>query len=274
MKDMAETRDRQSGRGGKLVLAATTVLIFAFLAWVFRCWHQAGSFEQLVASWRTAPFAGPLWCVALQALQVVSFFIPGEAISFTAGYVFGTWHGFAYSLAGITLGSAFNFHLARLVGRPVLSRIVRASSLERVDQLLAGSRGRRAIFLAFLFPLGPKDAFCYGAAFSGMSLPELAAISGSARFPGLLFSVYLGTNTAHRNFDFVIAAGLMALATAGAFYLFRRRQTACIASKAVVENRNGHTGIGTMPPAGCGHIRLPMLEQVPMGQRRRTSTPS
>lgn len=270
MKRMAGTLSAESGRGGKLVLIASAVLILVFLAWLSGEWKQAGSFHGLAASWRNRPF-GPLWCMALQALQVVLFFIPGEAISFAAGYVFGTWHALAYSMVGIMLGSAFNFHLARTLGRPLLTRIVKPSSLERADRLLVGAKGRLGIFLVFLFPFGPKDAFCYGAAFSGMSLAEFTAISGAARFPALLFSVYLGTSTAHRNFVLLATAGLVALATGGAFYLFRRHRAVRKLSTPVAKSQSVYSSAGAVSRFSHGDARCPIFEQIPIGQGRESS---
>lgn len=259
MATIAATQHRRPGRGRYQLLFAAAALLLILLALLFAwgLWERIGDAGRLAASWRAAKIAGPLGCVGLQAFQVVFFFIPGEAISFAAGYVFGAWRGLAYSFAGIMLGSIFNFYLARTVGRPALARIVKPSTLERVDRLLEGARGKLAVFLLFLFPLGPKDALCYGAAFSGISWPEFAVISGAARLPGLLFSVYLGTRAAHRNFVFVVVAVLTALAAAGAFYLFRRHEAGLSSWGPTAESRGGNSSVGTVPQFGFLKIRLP-----------------
>jgi uncharacterized membrane protein YdjX (TVP38/TMEM64 family) len=230
MKEILEARNtlRKAAtvRARDLLFVVAGLLFVVGLAWTSR-WLvslHAVDLQRLAASWRGGGLAGPLWCIALQALQVVFFFIPGEVFSFAAGYVFGTWHGLAYSFAGITAGSAFNFYLARIVGRPALARIIKPSRLERVDRLLAGADGRFAIFTLFLVSIGPTDALCYGAGFSAMSLPEFAAISGVARIPGILFDTYLGARAATHNFGFVILAGLAGLAIFGSFYLYRRHK--------------------------------------------------
>lgn len=231
MKEIPEAsntgRKKPTLKARDLLFVAAGLLFVAGLAWASSrivSLHVV-DVQQLVASWRGRGMAGPFWCILLQALQVVFFFIPGEIFSFAAGYVFGTWHGLAYSFAGITAGSAFNFYLARFVGRPALARIIRPSRLQRVDRLLAGTNGRLAIFTLFLLSVGPTDALCYGAGFSAMSLPEFAAISGVARIPGILFDTYLGARAAAtHNFVFVILAGLAGLAIFGSFYLYRRHK--------------------------------------------------
>jgi uncharacterized membrane protein YdjX (TVP38/TMEM64 family) len=261
---MAAPWSRGKWRAGYRLLFVATALLLMLLALLFAwgLWQRIGDAGRLAASWRAARIAGPLGCVGLQAFQVVFFFIPGEAISFAAGYVFGTWRGLAYSLTGIMLGSIFNFQLARAVGRPALARIVLPSSLERVDRLLEGARGRLAVFLLFLLPLGPKDALCYGAAFSDMSLPEFAAISGAARLPGLVFSVYLGTRAAHRNFVFVLVAGLMALAAAGALCLFRRHEAGRGIPGPTAESPDSKSRAGATTPFDFLKIRFPTWRRV------------
>jgi uncharacterized membrane protein YdjX (TVP38/TMEM64 family) len=232
---MGTKRRANSARTRHLVLLGLAGLFLAGLAW-YVGWHafqHAGDVEHLFAAWRGNGFAGPLWCVALQALQVVVFFLPGEVLSFAAGYAFGTWHALAYSFLGIMVGSLFNFCLARAVGRPAMARFIKPSRLALVDRLLSRNHGRLAIFSLFLFPLGPTDALCYGAGFSGMSLLEFAAINGTARIPALLANVYLGARAASHNFVFVIIAGLLLLAALVGYpllvhYRNRRRTAAAI----------------------------------------------
>jgi uncharacterized membrane protein YdjX (TVP38/TMEM64 family) len=207
-----------------LILLGLAVLVMAGVAWYggWSAFAHARDIERLFAPWRGNGMAGPLWCVALQALQVIIFFLPGEVLSFVAGYVFGTWHALAYSFVGIMAGSLFNFCLARALGRPTVARIITPSSLDKVDRLLSRNQGRLAIFSLFLFPLGPTDALCYGAGFSGMSLLEFAAINGTARIPALLANVYLGARAASHNYLFLIIASCLLLVAFVAYLWFVR----------------------------------------------------
>lgn len=239
MKQMlaaAKTRAKANNvRLERLILLGIAGLFLAGLAWYVggHAFQHARDIERLFAGWRGNAFAGPLWCVALQALQVVVFFLPGEVLSFAAGYVFGTWHALAYSFAGIMAGSLFNFCLARAVGRPTMARFIKPSRLAMVDRLLSRNHGRLAIFSLFLFPLGPTDALCYGAGFSGMSLFEFAAINGTARIPALLANVYLGARAATHNFVFLIIAGLLLLAALVGYPLLARYRNGRAAAAAI-----------------------------------------
>src|SRR2546430_3333390 len=123
--------------------------------------HRISSREHLIALLRGGGATGALLCVAVQFLQVVIAVIPGELTSLAAGYVFGPWRGFLYSAIGVTLGSAFNFWFARVVGRPALERLIGRDKLAKIDRSLAGAKSRSAMFLLFLLPGLPKDFLCY-----------------------------------------------------------------------------------------------------------------
>lgn len=58
------------------------------------------------------PAAWPVF-LALQVLQVVVFWIPGDLVQVAGGMVFGWWLATVLSLVGVTLGSQLAFGLAR-----------------------------------------------------------------------------------------------------------------------------------------------------------------
>lgn len=102
--------------GGVIVLLAVGVAVL----WHTGVLHRISNKDHLIALLREGGPTGALLCIAVQFLQVVIAVIPGEITSFAAGYVFGAWRGFLYSAIGVTLGSAFNFWFARVVGQPTL----------------------------------------------------------------------------------------------------------------------------------------------------------
>jgi len=214
----------EAARQRLLALAALLLLVAVAAAlWRSGLLQQLSNKDHLIASWRSAGARGPLLCIAVQFLQVVIFIIPGEITQFAAGYVFGGWLGFAYSAAGILLGSAFNFSFARRLGRPALEKMIQRRTLDKIDALLNNAKGKSALFLLFLLPGMPKDAMSYGAGLSGMNLAEFVVVSGLARSPALLASILLGSQAYRRDYLAMLAtAGLVAAAAAG-YYLYRRR---------------------------------------------------
>ena len=55
----------------------------------------------------------PLAYILLQVLQIIIAPIPGGAVEFLGGVLFGVKAGFIYSMIGLTLGSWLAFSLAR-----------------------------------------------------------------------------------------------------------------------------------------------------------------
>ncbi len=209
----------------KWLLPAILLLLLpvaALLLWRSGLFQEIQNRHRLISMLREGGLAGPLLCVAAQFVQVVIFFIPGEIVQFAAGYVFGPWRALLYSTAGIMLGSVFNFYFARIVGRPVLERIVNPATLKRVDELLNNAKSKSAILLVFLIPGAPKDALCYGAGFSRIGVLEFAVISGLGRIPALFYSILLGAETFRHEYHSVIVLAVLGGVAIGAYYLYLR----------------------------------------------------
>ena len=51
--------------------------------------------------------------LALQVLQVVAFFIPGEIFQVAGGYIFGAYYGFLLCIIGSIIGGLVNFYIIR-----------------------------------------------------------------------------------------------------------------------------------------------------------------
>jgi uncharacterized membrane protein YdjX (TVP38/TMEM64 family) len=138
----------------KLLGVATTALVILafYAAWKLNLFEHLSNHEDLVRSMRQGGWRGPLICIGIQFLQVVVFVIPGEITQVAAGYVFGAWFGFLYSVIGIMLGSAFDYTFARLVGRPAVEKLVGPARLQRIDAALESPKGRSALFVLFLMP--------------------------------------------------------------------------------------------------------------------------
>lgn len=182
--------------------------------------------DQLIDSLRTAGVTGPVLCVAVQFAQVVIFVIPGEITQFAAGYVFGSWMGYLYSVTGIMLGSAFNFYFARVFGRPALEKFIRRATLDRIDAALNNAKGKSALFLLFLLPGLPKDAMSYGAGLSSITLLEFVIITGLARSPAMIVTIVLGSQAYRQDYMRMLITALLAGLATAAYFLYERRRRA------------------------------------------------
>lgn len=208
------------------IVAVAALLALLALAWQRGWLTRLADHDELVHWMRRDGSAGPLICIGIQFMQVVIFAIPGEITQVAAGYVFGPWWGFLYSIVGILLGSAFDFGFARAVGRPVMRRILGERRLSEIDSRLRSRKGLLAVFVLFLVPGAPKDAMSYGAGLTALRLPVFLSLSVPARMPALLLSTIFGAEAYDGDYaTMLVIAAVAALWIAGAAYYYRRRRS-------------------------------------------------
>jgi uncharacterized membrane protein YdjX (TVP38/TMEM64 family) len=212
-----------------LAIAAFPLLIGALfvpvIIWHDAIWKLFTSSERLrewVQGWGAW---APIVFIAIQAVQVIVFVIPGEVPQIAGGYLFGAWEGTILSVTGILLGSAASFFLARALGTPFVSALFPRDQVERFRALLI-SRGARVIFfLLFLIPGIPKDILCYVAGLTPMRFPFFAAASTLGRLPGIVGSSIIGSAAAsHKWLLTGIIAGVAVALFAAGFFLRSRIQ--------------------------------------------------
>jgi uncharacterized membrane protein YdjX (TVP38/TMEM64 family) len=133
----------------------------------------------------------PLLFIFLQILQVIVAPIPGEAIEFLGGYLFGLKAGLLYSMIGVVLGSWLAFSLARIFEKRVVEKFVSPELRKKFDYLI-GHEGVMLSFILFLIPGFPKDTLCYILGLTPMSLGIFLTISTIGRIPGTLIATLQG----------------------------------------------------------------------------------
>lgn len=131
--------------------------------------------------------------IAIQVIQVIAFFIPGEIVQVAGGYIFGTGIGSIISLAGITGGSIFVYLIANKFGKPFVQKIVSENKFDFIEKILAAGSKKFIIFLLYLIPGLPKDIFGYICGISDISLKDFALYSTLGRMPGIFISAYFGS---------------------------------------------------------------------------------
>ncbi len=132
----------------------------------------------------------PIMYIFLYALQIVIAPIPGAALAYTAGYLFGPIAA-VYSMLGILIGSALGFVLARRFGMPLIEKLAPKSWVERWHNLAAVNSS----FTWFLLMLAPTaDVFYFIAGLTRLSFRRFMLIVLLGRTPGILLSSYLGAN--------------------------------------------------------------------------------
>jgi uncharacterized membrane protein YdjX (TVP38/TMEM64 family) len=161
----------------------------------------------------------PLAYILLQIIQVIVAPIPGGAIEFLGGYLFGVKAGFIYSMIGLMLGSWAAFGLARIFEKIAVEKFVSERTRKKFDYLVE-HEGVILSFILFLLPGFPKDALCYILGLTPMHLGIFLIISTIGRIPGTLIATLQGAKAfEHQYYTFGILLGGSALVIL-AFYIY------------------------------------------------------
>ncbi len=161
----------------------------------------------------------PLAYILLQIIQVVVAPIPGGAIEFIGGYLFGVGAGFLYSMIGLLLGSLFAFGLARIFEKWAVEKFVSEETRKKFDYLI-GHEGVILSFLLFLIPGFPKDALCYILGLTPMHVGIFLIISTIGRVPGTLMAILQGAKAFDHQYKiFMVLMGISVLVIL-VFYIY------------------------------------------------------
>ena len=164
------------------------------------------------------PYA-PLAYILLQILQVVIAPVPGGAVEFLGGYLFGVKAGFVYSMIGLILGSWFAFSLARIFEKIAVEKFVSEQTRKKFDYLVE-HEGAILSFILFLVPGFPKDALCYILGLTPMHFGIFLIISTVGRIPGTLMAILQGAKAfEHEYYTFGMLLGVSALVIL-VFYIY------------------------------------------------------
>lgn len=199
---------------------------FIFNRYNARLWVEPGKFydllqdphrlKEMITSF--GPYS-PLIYILLQLSQVVATPIPGGAVEFLGGYLFGVKAGLLYSMIGSIVGSWLAFSMARLLKRWVVEKFVSPKTMKKFDYL-TGHEGVILSFLLFLIPGFPKDALCYILGLTPMHLGIFLMISTIGRIPGTWMATLQGAKAFEHQYKlFLILLGISALVIL-VFYIY------------------------------------------------------
>ena len=133
----------------------------------------------------------PVVSAILMVFQSVIAPLPAFLITFANGLLFGVWWGAALSWSSAMLGAALCFFIARLLGRPVIVKVLNESTVNMSDRFFQ-RYGKHAVLIARLVPVISFDAISYGAGLTGMRFLWFAIATGVGQLPATLLYSYLG----------------------------------------------------------------------------------
>lgn len=201
-----QVRGRPVRRGDifKIVGLAAFVGIISLVSWlvwpyIHMMFEPGGIIDQVIESVRDAGPMGFLILLALQFLQIVVAFIPGEATQMAAGMLYGPWIGGLVILLGSILSSAFVFMVVHRLGAPFVKDMVSEKWMDKFERFEKSGKLELIVFVLFLIPGMPKDIFTYLVPLTDMRMRTFLLLSNVGRIPGILVSTYAASGLVDGN---------------------------------------------------------------------------
>lgn len=169
-----------------VVMILLCALIWPYVHEIF----EPGGLDRVINDVRQAGPVGFLILLAIQFLQVVVAFIPGEVVQVAAGMIYGPWVGVLIVLVGCVVSSAFVFLLVHKLGAPFVQAMVSEKHMAKFRTFENSGKLNIIVFVLFLIPGMPKDVFTYLVPLTHMPLRTFLLLSNIARIPGILVSTY------------------------------------------------------------------------------------
>lgn len=151
---------------------------------------EPGGVDRVTTDIRDAGPWGFLILLAIQFLQIVVAFIPGEVVQVAAGMIYGPWVGALIIWIGCVISSAFIFVLVHKLGAPFVQAMVPEKYMGKFREWETSEKFNVIVFILFLIPGLPKDVFTYITPLTHMSMRNFVLISNFARIPGIVLSTY------------------------------------------------------------------------------------
>jgi uncharacterized membrane protein YdjX (TVP38/TMEM64 family) len=205
-------------------LAAVAVLLVFAGGRVWHLFRHPLELRLLVRSWGAW---APVGIVVLQVIQIVVAPLPGNAMSFAAGYALGLWPTVVWLMLGVMLGATLDFLLIKLLGRRLLKYFLAPDRLAKLDALVL-RRGTFYIFLLLLVPNPVGDWVYYLAGLTSLPLPIFIGLVFIGRLPSNLLECAVGASATHFGWREWALVGLVGAILGLLYYQHRHRIEAAL----------------------------------------------
>ena len=195
-QEITTVRGREMTRGdifrfGGLIAFLALMVVIMVLLWPYI--HEVfepGGLSRVIDDVRNAGPLGFLILLAMQFMQIVVAFIPGEVVQMAAGMMYGPWLGAAVILLGSIISSAFVFAVVHRLGAPFVQDMVPTKYLDKFRAFEESGKLSIVVFILFLIPAMPKDTFTYLVPLTNMRMRDFLILSNAGRIPGIVISTY------------------------------------------------------------------------------------
>lgn len=229
---MRRKRKEELRRKFKIFSAIVKLLIFLVIIvgiplYIYFFQHDLivrfSSMENVRALFQEYKAQSVLIYLLAQILQIVICIIPGQWLQFAAGYMYGFWLGYLYSLIGAFLGSVVTYYIAKFLGHDAMHLIFGEEKIKNMLKHLNSKKAVVLVFLIFLIPGIPKDLCNYVAGLSEMKLKPFMIISLIGRTPGMMGSLLIGRQVGVGGYTSAIIIACIAVVLFVLCIIFRKR---------------------------------------------------
>ena len=198
-----------------VVIIGAVALLWPYLSGLF----EEGGIQATIEGVQDSGVVGVLLLLALQFLQVVVAFIPGEVVQLAAGALYGPWFGALIILVGCIVSSAFIFQVVHKLGAPFVQDMVSTKYLDKLKAFEESGKLDTTVFVLFLIPGLPKDVFTYLVPLTDMRMGKFLILANIARIPGIVVSTYAANGLVEGNYlsSIILFVAVAALALLGFF---------------------------------------------------------
>lgn len=203
-----------------VILVGVPLYIYFFHHDLIDSFSNIKELEQTIRSYRSQSI---LIYIAAQVIQVVLSVIPGQALQFAGGYLFGTLLGLLFSVIGIAIGSTLAYYVARILGRDAVHLFFGKRKVTEMLDLMNSPKGLIVTFIIFLIPGVPKDLCSYAAGLSNLKLRPYLIVSMIARIPGMLGCLIIGQQVGAGGYTSAAVIAAIALVLLLLGVIFRKR---------------------------------------------------
>lgn len=165
----------------------------------FKGIFEPGGVDAVITRIRDAGAFGVLILLALQFIQIVVAFIPGEVTQMAAGMLYGPLWGSLLILFGCAVSSAFVYMIVHKLGAPFVKDMVPEKFLHKFEDFERTGRLDIIVFILFLIPGLPKDTFTYLVPLTDIKIKPFVIITTIARTPGVFLSAYAASGLIEGN---------------------------------------------------------------------------
>ena len=175
---------------GLIAFFALCVVIVVAMVPLFKGIFSPDGVDTVIERIRDKGAFGVVILLALQFIQVVVAFIPGEVTQMAAGMLYGPLWGSLLILFGCAISSAFVYLIVHKLGAPFVKDMVPEKFLKKFEDFERTGRLNIIVFILFLIPGLPKDTFTYLVPLTDMKVKPFVIITTIARTPGVVLSAY------------------------------------------------------------------------------------